>query len=372
MKENNCEQKIIAIDIRDAYGQMTGKGFYTRNMVREILAQDSTNKYLLYSNKNYPPFDLGNNAKLITVKAKSIFWHLAVLKDLLKRKIDIFWAPTSYIIPALAPKSLNTIITVHDVIAFLFADKHNAKARYIEKFTLKRALKRTKKILTVSENTAKDVESLFGVKSDKIAVVPCAAGNEFIPLSHQEAEIKVSQLNLPKSFILAVGTIEPRKNLSRLIKAFNQITGYYKHVHLVIVGAKGWQYSEIINEANKNKDKIHFLGYIETEQLVALYSLAAFFVFPSLYEGFGIPPLEAMQCGCPVITSNSSSLPEVVADAAVKISPDDVDSLKKALLQMIENPELSKKYKKEGLLQAKKFSWAKSADLFSKSIKSLM
>ena len=165
--------------------------------------------------------------------------------------------------------------------------------------------------------------------------------------------------NLPKAFLLGVGTLSPRKNFSRFIQAFDQLAPEYPDTHLVIVGNKGWNFDDILEEGNR--EKVHLIGYVDAAELVALYNLAKIFVFPSLYEGFGIPPLEAMSCGCPVVTSNISSLPEVVGDAALLIDPYSTEEIAGAIGTLLANSELNQDLSRKGLRQATKFSWEKSA-----------
>ncbi len=184
------------------------------------------------------------------------------------------------------------------------------------------------------------------------------------------AKNTLKNLKVPNKFILGVGTLEPRKNLISLIRAFNKISHNNKSVHLVIAGGEGWKFKEIYKEAGDNP-KIHFLGYVSQNELLALYNRAMMFVFPSLYEGFGIPPLEAMQCACPVISSNTSSLPEVVGKAALLVDPNSIDDIAEKIEMLIKNPELRSELERSSVYQAKKFSWSATArhmlDVFNKA-----
>lgn len=353
----------IAIDIRTAAGEKAGKGWYTFLMVHELLKNDTENQYILYTRNRVPGFEQYKNAQVKAVKSKTFIWHLAVAYDLRKENVDIFWAPTSYITPNLIPKSIKTVITVHDLVAFLFPQKHNLKATLIEKFSLKRALKRSSKIVTISKNTAHDIQDKFETPSKKIEVIPCAGNEEYRRINHQELAAFAKKTNLPDKFFLAVGTIEPRKNFTKLIKAFSIISERYPEYSLIIVGKDGWQFEEVYEEIQQKylQKKVHILGYLSGKSLISLYNLAEAFVFPSIYEGFGIPPLEAMMCGCPVIASYSSSIPEVVGDSALLIDPKSEESIAAAMLKIIKDEELREKLTNKGLQQAKKFSWEKSA-----------
>jgi glycosyltransferase involved in cell wall biosynthesis len=219
-------------------------------------------------------------------------------------------------------------------------------------------------IIAVSENTKKDILNFFPfLEEKKIRVIYEAADDHFTVI--QDEKILAGcrqQYHLPPEFILCVGTLEPRKNLVTLLNAFSNVS-QKKDIPLVITGKKGWKYKEIFKTFSnlRLEKKVFFTGYVYQEDLPALYNLATVFVYPSIYEGFGLPPLEAMQCGCPVITSNVSSLPEIVGDAAIKVNPFSVKALEEAIYKLVSNPELRKDYIHTGLKQAEKFSWDKCA-----------
>lgn len=252
------------------------------------------------------------------------------------------------------------IITVHDIVAFLFPEGHNKKAVWAERLTLKRAVKKASHILTVSRNTKLDLMKVFNIPEDKILIAPCAASKIFKPVTGGDQIHKVrAKYNLPKKFILAVGTLSPRKNFTRLIKAYARVVPKHDDTHLVIVGPEGWNYGDLLKF--KESDKVHFIGYVDGDDIATLYSLAKIFVFPSLYEGFGMPPLEAMASGCPVITSNVSSLPEVVGNAAMLIDPYSVEEISTAIDVILSNHYMALDMKEKGIERAKKFSWSDSA-----------
>jgi len=355
----------IAIDIREAGNEKTGKGWYTYNLVLELLKLDKKNEYILYTDNEKNPYSEFKNAQLKTVLGKSHKWHLNVLKDLKANKPDLFFAPTSYIIPALAPKWLKVIITVHDLVAFLFPISHNGKAVLIERLTLKRAVKNASQIFVVSENTQKDLLKRFKYPQSRIAMVPCAPSDFFRQPAKTEDLVKFRQkYKLPEKFILAVGTLEPRKNFGTLIKSFVLIKAKLPDSKLVIVGKKGWKYSHIEEKLKEFKlqDDVIFPGYLEDEDLKKMYTLATVFVFPSLYEGFGIPPLEAMACGCPVVSSNVASLPEVVGDAGILIEPKNARKIADSVVSLIENDQIRNMLIERGLRRVEKFTWQKSAE----------
>lgn len=356
----------IAIDIRDACGEKTGKGWYTYHLVRALLKEDKKNTYLLYTNKAITDFDAYKNAELSVIKMKGVRWHLAVLKNSIQRKVNIFVAPTSYIIPAFAPKNLQTCIIIHDLIALLFPKNHNKKAVLIEKITVGRALKKASLIVAVSTNTKNDIVAKFSLNSSKVDVVYPSVGDIFVPLE-EKLNVWKQERNLPEKFFLCVGTLEPRKNLEKTLEAHALLIDDSKekneNPHLVIIGARGWQFKKIFAKLHKlgTAEYVIFKGYASNEELVKYYNTALALVFPSLYEGFGLPPLEAMKCACPVITSALGSLPEVVGDAALLVNPHAAEDLAKAMKKLYDNEEFRLELALSGLQQAEKFDWQKSA-----------
>lgn len=353
----------IAIDIRSAGGEKAGKGWYTFHLVQALLKLDSKNEYILYARDGIPGFSQFKNTRIKLFSTKNALWHYQVARDIQKEKADIFFSTSSYIIPSILPSTIKTILTVHDLVAFLFPSNHNKKATIIEKLLFRRALRRAAYVCAISENTRNDILQRFHYEPTQIDVVYCGASDEFKPVPKENLQDFIIKTNLPENFFLAVGTLEPRKNYLNLIKAFKEVSDRYPDYHLVIVGKEGWDFEKIhaaIKENYLNK-KIHLLGYLSNKSLVNLYSLAKAFVFPSFYEGFGIPPLEAMQSGCPVISSHTSSLPEVVGDAALLVNPESPNQIAEAMLKIIKDPELATHLREKGFKQAEKFSWDNSA-----------
>lgn len=286
------------------------------------------------------------------------------MRDMKIAPPDIFFAPTSYIIASFAPKNLKTIITVHDLIAWFSPDRHNKKATFIEHRTLPTALKKAHHVMTVSHNTKNDLQKLFHIPDEKISVIPCAASSIFRKIETTEkAHSNKTNPQMPQKFLLSVGTLEPRKNYGALLKSFSKVHKKFPDLSLVIIGSKGWQYKEIFKavETLKLQNAVHFPDYIGEEELVQYYNAAQAFVYPSLYEGFGIPLLEAMQSGCPVITSNTASLPEVAGDAALLVDPKNGDELTQTIEKILTDRDLREKLIERGFTQAKKFSWKTSA-----------
>jgi len=353
----------IGIDIRTASGEKAGKGWYTFHLVYNLLKVDKRNQYFLYTNIGIPGFEQFPNAQQRVIGGKGIFWHVGASRDVKREGIEVFFAPTSYIIPALLPRAVKTIVTVHDLVAFLFRGTHNKKAVLVEKLFFKKMLKKTRFLLAVSENTKRDIINKFHYEEDKIGVVYPSADDDFKPVEKDSLKEFIESTKLPEKFFLAVGTLEPRKNYPNLIKGFYEFLKNNKDYHLIIVGKKGWKFEGIYKliEELKLKNHVHILGYLSGKSIMNLYSLAEALVFPSIYEGFGIPPLEAMKCGCPVIVSNTSSVPEVVGDAGLYINPKNPASIAGVLTKLVSNKDLREKLIAQGFAQSKKFSWTLSA-----------
>lgn len=352
----------IGIDIRTISGEKAGKGWFTKNIVDHLLRIDQSDEYLLYTHD--PEMKSYEKEGKISVRifSKGGFFHLSTAKDFLKSGGDIFFAPTSFIIPALLPKE-KSIIVVHDLIAFLFPGRHDRKATFLERLFLKRALRKAQYIICVSENTKKDLLKRFPwVKEKNVTVIHPAASEIFAEgIPDFELSEFSDQKDLPEKFLLSVSTLEPRKNLATLVHVFQKLEKDFPDLHLVLVGHAGWHVHDFLSRVEKHP-KIHLTGYLPEFDLAKMYRLAQAFVFPSLYEGFGIPPLEAMMSGCPVICSNSSSLPEVVGDSALTFSPTDEKMLEKHIRDLLENSTLKETLVGKGKEQAKKFSWKKSAE----------
>ena len=255
------------------------------------------------------------------------------------------------------------IITVHDILPIVFPEVRPFDVYLVYKFLLPKTLKNADKIITDSNSTKKDLIHYFNVPEEKIKVILLAADEKFQPLNDEETKEVKQKYHLNFPFILYLGGLAAHKNISTLIKAFYTLKKKKFQHKLVITGKKRWKYNEIfetIDKLNLQKDVI-FTGCVLDEDLPALYNAADLFVYPSLYEGFGLPPLEAMVCGTPVITSNTSSLPEVVGDAGIMVDPFDVDGLAKAMYEVLTDDGLRDDMIKKGLERAKMFSWEKCA-----------
>ncbi len=256
------------------------------------------------------------------------------------------------------------MVTVHDLAYLRLPDRlPTGRRRYFAALT-RASVRRASRVLAVSESTKRDIVELLGVPPEQIAVTPLAADRSFRPVTGEALEVFLGEQGIVRPFVLSVGTLEPRKNLPTLLRAFARIAAEMPH-DLVLAGPEGWMTDEI-HETRRRLDlgdRLRFTGYVDAEALPAWYSAADLFVYPSLYEGFGLPPLEAMACGTPVITSDVSSLPEVVGDAGLTVPPTDEMALAEAMRRVLGDPAIGADLRKRGLERAKRFSWEQTAAL---------
>jgi glycosyltransferase involved in cell wall biosynthesis len=276
----------------------------------------------------------------------------------------VYHAP-HYVLPA--GVRCRSVVTIHDCIHLMFPQYLPNKAAYAyARAAMWAAARRSDCILTVSEASKRDILHFFNVPPEKIVVVANAIDDHFWSTPAEEDVSRVRErYQLDHQFVLYVGNIKPHKNLVRLIEAFAEFRrSGFEDVKLLIIGDEISKLPELRRSVHRHKlhKHVRFLGYQTDQTLAILYRLAAVFVFPSLYEGFGLPPLEAMASGTPVVTSNVSSLPEVAGDAAVLIDPYDVDSIVDGLRRVLSDPALAEDLRRRGLERAREFSWARSVD----------
>lgn len=254
------------------------------------------------------------------------------------------------------------VVTVHDLAFLRFPDRFRpAKRRYLTMLT-RASVRRAAHVLTVSEWTRSEVIALLHVPPEKVTATPNGRDERLGPLAPETVAAFRRAQGLPEQFLLFLGTLEPRKNLTTLLRAYAQV---YRDLQmpLVVAGGKGWLYEPIFQLVEQLGLGAHvrFAGFVPGEELGLWYNAATAFVYPSLYEGFGLPPLEAMQCGTPVVTSNVASLPEVVDGAAMTVDPANVDALAAALLEVAGDPDLRDELRRRGLRRAQQFSWEDTA-----------
>ncbi len=258
---------------------------------------------------------------------------------------------------------LPTVLTVHDVVFHHLPDCHRPLNRWYLRRTMPLYCRRATHIIAVSETTRRDLIRLYNLPEEKITVVYEAAHRRFRPQSPEMIEVARVRYHLPETYLLYVGTIEPRKNLTRLLRVWTKLYQAGEAPPLVIVGARGWLADDFFAalEQCPVRHAVHLTGYVNEALLPAVYAAATAFIFPSLYEGFGLPPLEAMACGTPVACSNTSSLPEVVGEAALTFDPTDEEAMADAIRRLIGDDELRAELRERGRKQAARFTWKRTA-----------
>ncbi len=343
----------IGIDTQTIIAQKTGFGSYVQNLISVLREIDSKNEYV-FLNPNKKG-DLSTPAR--------IWWdQVAFPFRLLSKKVDIVHKP-AFSAPIFYP--FKTVVTAPDLIGKLYPENFSTTSKFYWVQLLPFSLKKANKIVAISKNTKQDIIKLLNIPEEKIKVIYLGKHSQFKPIENLHFLDKVRQkYSQGKPFILYVSTLEPRKNHLNLLKVFNIIVKEHKIKHnLVLTGKRGWYYKELFEFVEKNnlQDRVLFVGYIPDSDLPSLYNAADLFVFPSLYEGFGLPILESMSCGLPVISSNASSMPEIVEGAGILLDPKDTKAWADAIYKVLTNKNLQKEMGEKSLQQAKKFTWEKCA-----------
>ena len=367
------ERKKISLEIQWAVGPKTGVGWYIFNIVKGLVQNnknDYTGEFINFMNRHNVKEQINYNIKikqnkLIPYKIYNILTQKLKISHnfLLGTKSDIY-----HFFNFTIPKNIKgkIIITIYDTVFFTVPEtmgdmKTISEYRY--------AAEKSDLIITISESAKSDIIKHFNVSEEKIKIV--TRGIDLQKYSHKYSKSELENIrkkyNLPQNYILYLGTIEPRKNIERIVKSFKR---YKQEINddlkLVIVGKKGWKYDNIMKLIESMGTDIIITGYIDEEDKVPIYKLSQIFVFPSLYEGFGMPILEAMASGTPVITSNISSMPEVAGNAGILVDPFDENEIFGAYKKILSDEKLKKEMVQRGLEQAKKFEWKKSVEILEK------
>lgn len=346
-----------------------GVSHYVEQLIHHLGHIDRTNQYSLYTTRGVTAdaLDVPANFRvrsslLPTINPRvRIPWEQLYAPLLLAAtRADVFHGVLN-VAPLLCP--IASVITIHDLAFIRFPGTFRSYNRTYLDFATRLSARRAASILTVSEHTRQEVIGLLGIPPERVHVTHDAARSHFQPPAPDRLAEFRTRHQLPDQFLLYVGTLEPRKNLTTLLDAYAQVVKSVP-IPLMIGGGKGWLYTPVFERLDELglRDRVHFVGYIDEDELPLWYAAATLFVFPSIYEGFGMPPLEAMACGTPVITSNSSSLPEVVGDAGVMVSPTDANALAEAIVQVVRDETLRESLRERGLQRAGMFSWRTTAE----------
>jgi glycosyltransferase involved in cell wall biosynthesis len=351
----------------------TGVGHYTLELARALALISPSDQFELVSPA---PFEAAAqdeieranlpNLRTVNPKASSIrghWWSIGLPLYARRAAFDLFHG-TNFDVPLW--KRRRSVVTIHDLSALLHPGMHRSRLVRRARLRLPLVVRIADMIITPTESVKREVCQQLSVKADKVTAIPSAARSSFQPMPLAETVPIRKRLGVEDDFLLFVGTLEPRKNLLTLLKAFEQIIGHSSlRPQLVIAGGEGWLMDELLAFTRKAtiSDRLRLTGYLPDEDLRALYSSCRVFIYPSIYEGFGLPPLEALACGAPVIAGRIPSLQETLGSAARLVEPLDVDALAKSILDLLQDGNQRQLLGAAGPLQAGKFSWEQTARL---------
>jgi glycosyltransferase involved in cell wall biosynthesis len=366
----------LGVDVRGLSPRWQGGvNEYTIALLKELLRYDDVRGHLVgsvfgaahraYITSLFPPGErlslpgMYLPSKLLNLSLLTL--HAPKLDSCLGREPDVFWMPNLNI--GSLHRRIPSVLTIHDVTFELYPEFFSQKILAWHKSVRpKQQARDATHILTVSHSTKQDLMDLYGLHAEEISVTYPGLS----PIFHNpNIDIKYirAKYHLPSQFILYLGTIEPRKNLSALIQSFEYLAAEYPELHLVLAGQNGWLYEHIHAQTSKSPfaNRVHYTGFVAHEDKPSLYAAAELFVYPSFYEGFGFPPLEAMACGTPVITSNLSSFPEVINNAGLMISPYNAHELTWAIRELYTDENLRSHFQQIGPSHARQFTWETTA-----------
>lgn len=370
----------IAIDYTAGAWQGAGIGRYTRELLREVIRLAPPDyRFVLFYAAGFPGTQIpyaADLAELVALRAGTQtyaiplperrltqFWHrlrIPLRVEWLVGDFDLLHAPDF----VLAPTAKPGIVTIHDLSYLVHPECAVPGVAQYLRSAVPPSLARAAAIFADSVATARDLAQYYAVKSDRVEVVYAAVAPRFRPMSAVETAPVAQRYELPERFLLSGGTLEPRKNYVRLFEAYARARTQTPLPPMVVFGRPGWLYEDILAAPQRLgiADHVRFLSFLDDRDLPAVYNLASAFVYPSIYEGFGLPPLEAMACGTPTVVSNAASLPEVVGSAALQVDPTDVDGLAARLIQVMTDDDTRATLRTTGPVQAQSFSWTTAAE----------
>jgi glycosyltransferase involved in cell wall biosynthesis len=358
----------IAIDAHSVGSQLAGNETYAVNLIESLAAIDSVNTYTLYVTRRAAVerfHDRWPNFSVVRTLPHSpiVRIPLTLSAELRRNPVDVLHV--QFTAPPLAPCPV--VVSIHDLSFEHLPETFKRRSRMQLRLTVRRSAQKAARILTLSESVRQDIIQTYAIAPDLVTTIPPAAAEHFSPVTDAKELQRVRHTYaITGDYILSVGSIQPRKNLKRLVAAYVRLhteRAGVKLPTLVLVGKRAWLYGETLRAIEQSGvgEKIVLTDYVPETDLPALYSGALCFVYPSYFEGFGLPPLEAMKCGTPVIVGNKTSLPEVVGEAGLLIDPFDEAEIAAALARLIDNPDLRENLRVKGLQRAIKFSWHDTA-----------
>jgi len=358
----------IAIDAHSVGTGLGGNESYATNLIEALAEIDQTNRYTLYVTKREAVERFGNRWPNFSVRSTLphtplIRIPLTLSAELRRNPVDVLHV--QFTAPPFSPCPV--VVSIHDLSFEHLPQTFTWRSRKQLRITVRRTARQASQVIALSEYARNDIVETYQVRPDRISVIPLSAGDHFRPISDEEELQRVRQTyGIEGEYMLSVGAIQPRKNLGRLVAAYSHLRDAKpegKLPKLVLAGKCAWLYDETLRAIKELalSESIILTGYVPEEDLPALYSGALCFIYPSYFEGFGLPPLEAMQCGVPVIVGNRTSLPEVVGDAGLLVDPFDVNALAAAIEKVLTDSDLRAKLSVQGLARAKIFDWRETA-----------
>lgn len=364
----------VALNVQPLlYKEKTGIGWYTANIVRNLTSNYPDTKYYIdgfhsgaVDADTNQFFDFKNAQTRLNPFPRSVY---RLLSTFLPVPYSAFFRGDqnithffNYVLPPFVKGK--TVVTIHDMVYRRFPETVNRNTKYMLRFSLEKTLRRVDKIITISRFSKEEILAFYPISPECIEVIYCGVDHDIYHPNIEDSEKKRvrEKFGIKDDYILYLGALEPRKNISRLIAAYEQLKARRKAPILVIAGPKGWMYDEIFNQAASLGDSVVFTDYVPNGDKPGLLAGARCFCFPSLYEGFGLPPLEAMACGVPVVASNAASLPEVVGNGGLMVDPYDVSALSNAIERLCYDDDTWLDLHEKGLVQASGFNWPDAAD----------
>jgi len=358
----------IAIDAHTVGTKLGGNESYAVNLIEALAQIDSFNQYTIYVTTNEARERF--SSRWPNFKVRSTLPHTPLIRipltlsaELRKNPVDVLHV--QFTAPPFCPCPV--VVSIHDLSFEHLPQTFNRRSRTQLRITVRHSARRAARILSLSQHTRRDIIETYGIKPQRVTAIPLAAPDRFGPITdNRELQRVRHNYGIDGNYILSVGSIQPRKNLARLVRAFASLRGECsadKLPKLVLVGKCAWLYDETLRALDETnvKDAVILTGYVPERDLPALYSGALCFVYPSYFEGFGLPPLEAMKCGAPVIVGNRTSLPEVVGNAALLVDPFNVEAIAGAIKELVNDSALRKELSVKGQERAKEFSWLETA-----------
>ncbi len=357
---------LIGIDAsRATVAQRTGTEGYSLHIIRGLIAQGGEHRFRLYFRDDPPAglFPEQVSVETVIIRQPRFWTHRGLGPAVRRDPPDVLFIP-AHVVPWPHVAKVPTVVTIHDVGYLRYPLMHPLGQRLYLDWATRHSARVAARVIAVSHTTADDLVALSGVPRDKVRVVHSGIDETFRPV-HNLPEIVTARdrYAIPGPYLLHVGSIHSRKNPIRLVEAFAQVVQILPEPHLVFAGRPGWGFDRLKRrvETLQLSDKVVFPGFVAETDLPALYSGARAVALPSLYEGFGFPALEAMACGVPVVCSSTSSLPEIVGEAALTVDPESVASIAEALIRVLTDNSLDETLVEKGFEQAKRFSWESAA-----------